>query len=283
MTYKHQYSKITFIIKFLAILNFLICTPSSNAISKENTQNYLNTEDIKKQLLEDSTFLSQLKEKVVPYTSDHDIQKIVKDYLLENPEIMIQMQLILQEKLEKKFQKQASIINSLKKEIFQSSHDAVLGNPNGKIMLVDFFDYNCKHCKSSYSHIESLIKKYPDLRVVIKDLPSLGSDSKAVHAVAYAFRKEFPQKYPKFHKELLANQDRINEAQAIKIAISLGADKKKLQDAMKDPDFKNSFRENIRIASALNITGIPSYIIGDKVFIGAVSENTLEEAIKSTQ
>ncbi|OLL55231.1 DsbA family protein [Bartonella henselae] len=280
-----QYLKTKLITKFLitVILSILLCSPSlSNEKSSEKT-----LQNLKTQLLEDSSFLSKLREKITPRIDDHDIQKIIRDYLLTNPEIIIEMQLILQDKLEKQSaqntQKQASIINSLKKQIFQSPYDAVLGNPNGKRVLVDFFDYNCGYCKISYPYIENLIKEYPDLRVIIKDLPILGSDSMAAHIVAYAFRKQFPEKYPQFYKELLTHQSRANEIKAIKIAVSLGADEKKLRNAIKDPSLQNAFKKNIQIASKLNITGTPSYIIGDKLLIGAVSEEILKEAIENMQ
>ncbi|MET3559978.1 protein-disulfide isomerase [Bartonella japonica] len=270
------------------MLSILIFVSSlSHAISSDKTPNGFNSKKIEIQLLENSTFLSKLKEKVTPQIDDRAIHKIIREYLLTNPEILIEMQIALQEKLEKenekKSQEQVLIINLLKKEIFQSPHDAILGNPNGKKVFVDFFDYNCGYCKLSYPHIESLIKKYPDLRIIIKDLPILGYDSVAAHTVAYAFREQFPKKYQQFHKALLTNNGRANEAKAIKIALSLGADEKKLRDRIKNPDFQNSFKRNIQIASQLNITGTPSYIIGDKVFIGAVDQDILEETLKNMQ
>ncbi|WP_455466828.1 DsbA family protein [Bartonella sp. B39] len=290
MIQQSQYLKTMLIAKFLATVTLSILTFSSslsNATSSDKIANYLNSENLKTQLLEDPTFLSKLKEKLTPSVDENDIQNIVRNYLLTNPEIMIEMQLILQEKLEKqseeKAQKQASIINLLKKEIFQSPYDAVLGSPNGKRVLVYFFDYNCGYCKTSYSHIENLIKEYPDLRIIIKELPVLGPDSVAAHSVAYAFRKQFPEKYPQFHRALLTNKSRVNEAKAIKIAVSLGADEKKLRNAIRDSNLRNSFKENIQIASALNITGTPSYIIGDKVLIGAVSQDILKKSIENTQ
>ncbi|EJF82930.1 DsbA family protein [Bartonella rattimassiliensis] len=287
MAHKPQ---ITFVSKIVApvMLSILIFLPSlSNATLNQKTINHLNLGKLKIQLLEDSNFLSKLKEKITPHIDSHLIQQIVREYLLTHPEIMIEMQLILQDKLEKQNeyenQRQASAIHLLEKEIFHSPHDAVLGNPNGKKVLVDFFDYNCSFCKSSYSYIENLIKEYPDLRVIIKDLPVLGSDSMAAHAIAHVFRKQFPEKYPQFHKTLLMYQGRANEAKAIKIAVSLGADEKKLRNALKDPNLKNAFKENIQIASTLHITGTPSYIIGNKIFIGAVKQDILKQAIDNVQ
>ncbi|WP_212112611.1 DsbA family protein [Bartonella queenslandensis] len=290
MTHQPQNSKTTLISKILipVMLSILIFSPSlSKATSQQKNANHLNLEKFKTQLLEDSNFLSKLKEKMPPHTDSHHIQQIVREYLLTHPEIMIEMQLILQDKLQKQneyeSQRQTSVIHLLEKEIFHSPHDAVLGNPNGKKVLVDFFDYNCQHCKSSYSDIENLIKEYPDLQVIIKDLPILGPDSMAVHTVAYAFRKQFPEKYPQFHKTLLMYQGRVNEAKAIKIAVALGVDEKKLRNAIKDPNLKNAFKENIQIASKLRITGTPSYIIGNKVFVGAAGQDILKQAIDDTQ
>ncbi|MBB4076917.1 protein-disulfide isomerase [Bartonella fuyuanensis] len=289
MNYQPQNSKIILISKILVpvMLSLLIFSPSfSNAISPQKSVNHLSLEKLKTQLLEDSSFLSKLKEKIISHTDSHYIQQIIREYLLTHPEIMIEMQLILQNKLEKQTeyenQKQASAIHLLEKEIFHSPYDAVLGNPNGKKVLVDFFDYNCEFCKNSYSYIEGLIKEYPDLRVIIKDLPILGFDSTAAHTVAYAFRKQFPEKYPQFHKTLLMSQGRANEAKAIKIAVSLGIDEKKLRHAIKDPNLQNAFKENIQIASTLHITGTPSYIIGNKIFIGAANQDILKQAIDDT-
>lgn len=290
MTHQPQNSNTTLISKILipVMLSILIFSPSlSKAISHPKTENHLNLEKFKTQLLEDSNFLSKLKEKITPHTDSHHIQQIVREYLLTHPEIMIEMQLILQDKLEQQNeyerQRQTSVIHLLEKEIFHSPHDAVLGNLNGKKVLVVFFDYNCQYCKSSYSDIEDLIKEYPDLQVIIKDLPILGPDSMAAHTVAYAFRKQFPEKYPQFHKTLLIYQGRVNEAKAVKIAIALGADEKKLRNAIKDPNLKNAFKENIQIASKLHITGTPSYIIDNKVFIGAAEQDVLKQVIDNTQ
>ncbi|WP_407966055.1 DsbA family protein [Bartonella sp. C271] len=284
-----QYFKLPFMNFFLITIVLSVFTYSflSYAQTKEQISNHLTIENLKIQLLEDPAFLSKLSEKSTKNINDDYIRQIIRDYLLNNPEIMIEMQLILQEKFEQhrqqEVQKQAEIIKLLEKEIFQSPYDAVLGNPNGKIVLVEFFDYNCRYCKRSYSDLISLTQEYSDLRIVIKDLPILGPDSIETHIIAYVFRKLFPEKYFQFHKKLLMSQGRANEAKAIKIAVSLGANEKELRNAMQNSNLQKFFQENIQIASALNITGTPAYIIGDKIFIGAVEKNILQAAIENAQ
>ncbi|OPB31613.1 DsbA family protein [Bartonella sp. AR 15-3] len=284
-----QYFELPFMKFFLIAIVLSVFTYSflSYAQTNEQISNNLTIENLKIQLLEDSAFLSKLREKSTKNINDDHIREIIRGYLLNNPEIMIEMQLILQEKFEQRrqqeAQKQAEIIKLLEKEIFQSPYDAVLGNPNGKIVLVEFFDYNCGHCKRSYSDLISLTREYSDLRIVIKDLPILGSDSIETHIIAYVFRKLFPEKYLQFHKKLLMSQGRTNEAKAIKIAVSLGANEKELRNAMQNSNLQKFFQENIQIASALNINGAPAYIIGDKIFIGAVEKNILQAAIENAQ
>ncbi|WP_026501132.1 DsbA family protein [Bartonella clarridgeiae] len=284
-----RYSKVLFVKKILIIIILSVFMYSflSNAQTKDQTSDHLIIENLKIELLEDSNFLSKLSEKSTKNINDNYIRQIIRDYLLNNPEIMIEMQFILQEKFEQRRQKEAekqtAIIKSLEKEIFQSPHDAILGNPNGKIVLVEFFDYNCKHCKRSYLDLISLMQEYTDLRIVIKDLPILGPDSVATHIISQIFRKKFPEKYLQFHKKLLMSQGRSNEDKAIKIAVLLGANEKELRNAIQDSKLQKLFQENIRIASALNITGTPAYIIGDKVLIGAVEKNILQAAIEDTQ
>ncbi|MCZ2204226.1 DsbA family protein [Bartonella sp. A05] len=297
MTHQSQHSKITFIAKLsiTTVLGILICLPLSKAGEKEKNPTHSTIENLKMQILEDPAFLSKFSEKLIPYitnnhiqqTNDKYIQQIVKNYLLNNPEIMIEVQMILQEKMEKQYkqetQKQAEAIKLWEKEIFQSPDDAVLGNPNGKIVVVEFFDYNCQYCKQSHSHMMNLIKKNSDLRVVIKDLPILGADSVDAHTIAYAFRKQFPNKYFQFYKELLTSKGRANGAKAMKIAVALGANEKELRDAIPNLNIQESFKKSVQIASALNISGTPTYIIGDRVFMGAVGEDLLKAAIKSVQ
>ncbi|MCZ2328301.1 DsbA family protein [Bartonella sp. F02] len=285
MIYQYKNFNMTLFVKLsiTAILYILICLPLSNIAAQEKTVDHLTKDNLKVQLLEDSTFLSRLSEKIIPQINDNYIRQIITDYLLNNPEILIQMQFSLQEKFNERKKQEIQTLKSWEKEIFQSSDDAILGNPNGKVTLVEFFDYNCKYCKTSYPHIMHLIKEHPNLQVIIKDLPILGPDSVEAHLVAYAFRKQFPQKYSQFYKMLLTSSGRANESKAIKIATSLGADETTLRKTIKDPNIMKKFQKNVQIASELNINGTPSFIIDDKIFVGAVGEDILKREIENAQ
>ena len=212
------------------------------------------------------------------------VEEIVRDYLLKNPEILLEVQDALETK-QKEAQKLASlgVIKENKDEIFNASYDAVVGNPNGKITIVEFYDYNCGYCKRAMTDMSELTKANPDLRFVLKEFPILGPDSQKAHIVSQAFQKLMPEKAGEFHLELLGSQTRATEDTAIKVAVELGADETKLREAMKDPAIMERFAKTYDLANKLAITGTPSYVIGNEVVFGALGADVLTEKIKAAK
>ncbi|EJF88736.1 DsbA family protein [Bartonella tamiae] len=250
-------------------------------VSSVHASDDTNLNKIKEQILNDPEFISSLSQKVQKETSDEHIRQIVRNYLISNPEVMLEVQDAFEEKQQKELaQSQTAIIDRFSDRIFHSPYDAVIGNPEGKITLVEFFDYNCGYCKKSYPDIEKLISKNPELRVVIKDFPILGPDSVKAHIVAQAFKNLMPEKYSEFHKTLLTSNGRANETKALQIAKNLGADETKLKAAIANPLLQQAFTNNAEIAYDLKINGTPSYIIGSQVIVGAVNGDVLDRRVK---
>ncbi len=254
--------------------------PSTVQLADAGNADNTTVEAVKKELLNDSDFVKAVGQHLNNEQNDDHIRQVVKDYLIKNPEVMLEVQDALNDKQEKKIaESQTSTLQSKKDEIFNSPNDAVLGNPKGSVTLVEFFDYNCGYCKKSYPDLENLIKSDPKLRVVIKDFPILGPDSVKAHIVARAVMKIMPEKYAEFHKELLTIPGRSNEEKAIKIAVKLGVDEQKLRSTMQDESLQQAFVDNGQLAYALGINGTPSYILGNNVLVGAVGENILKAKI----
>lgn len=212
------------------------------------------------------------------------VEEIVRDYLLKNPEILIEVQDALETK-QKAEQKLAAtgVIKENKDEIFNAAYDTVVGNPKGKTTIVEFYDYNCGFCKRAMADMADLTKANPDLRFVLKEFPILGPDSQKAHVVSQAFQKLMPEKAGEFHLELLGGQTRATEDTAIKIALELGADEAKLREAMKDPAIVERFAKTYDLANKLAITGTPSYVIGNEVVFGALGADVLTEKIKAAK
>ncbi len=212
------------------------------------------------------------------------VEAIVRDYLLKNPELLLEVQDALEAK-QKEEQKIASegVIKSQKDDIFNSAFDGVVGNPNGKITIVEFYDYNCGFCKRAMEDMQALTKADPDLRFVLKEFPILSPDSHKASIVSMAFHKMMPEKYGEFHTALLGGEGRATEARAIKIALSLGADEATLRQHMQDPDIPAALAKTYDLASKLTITGTPSYVVGDEVVFGALGEKVLAEKIEAAK
>lgn len=212
------------------------------------------------------------------------VETIVRDYLLANPEILLEVQQALEiKKQEEERLANLETIEDSRSEIFNAAYDGVVGNPEGKVTIVEFYDYNCGYCKRAQEDMLALTKADPDLRFVLKEFPILGPDSQKAHVVSMAFRALSPQKYGDFHNQLLGGEGRATEESAIKIALALGADEAKLREEMKNPAINEAFSTTYEIANKLSITGTPSYVVGNEVVFGALGQEVLAEKIEAAK
>ncbi len=210
-----------------------------------------------------------------------EIEGIVKDYLLAHPEILRDMaaELEARQKVEESDQRRGAIAEN-SKEIFNSDFQGVIGNPKGKITLVEFFDYNCGYCKRALGDLSGLMKDNPDLRVVLKDFPVLGPDSVEAAQIASAARKQISgAKFWEFHQKLLETKGHVGREQALAVAKAQGLDMDKLLQDSKDPEIKDRLAGLVKLGDSLSINGTPSYILGDEVIVGAVGYDELKKKL----
>ena len=211
-----------------------------------------------------------------------DIEKIVRDYILENPEIIAEA---LQE-LERREQEaaelaQAQALTDSAGILFNSTRQVVLGNPEGSVAIVEFFDYNCGYCKRAYGDMVKLIEEHPDLKVVLKEFPVLGQGSVEAAQVAVAVNSVAPEKYGAFHEALLLSRGQANLASALAAATEVGIAEEDLRAALSTDEGGQTIEEVYGLANVLGLTGTPSYVVGDEVVMGAVGYAQLNEKIKS--
>jgi protein-disulfide isomerase len=211
------------------------------------------------------------------------IGDLVRDYLLKNPEVLQDAMAEL-EKRQKDADRvsQKKAIDELQETLRGSSKNVVLGNPNGDITLVEFFDYNCGYCKRALSDIRELLKTDPKLRYIIKDFPVLGPDSIEAAVVAIAAKNQLkPEKYWEFHQKLLETKGRVGKERAMQVAKEVGIDQARLAKDMESPDIKASIEEAMKVGDALKVQGTPAFVVGDEVVFGAVGYEPLKSAIAS--
>ncbi len=205
------------------------------------------------------------------------IGAVVKDYLLKNPELIIEIQSALEAKMEKEqAEKLKAFMADHAKSIYRGPNASVAGNPDGDITVVEFFDYNCGYCKRGMPEIRKLIENDKRVRVVFKELPILskGSDE-AAHAALAAKRQG---KYWEFHQAMLSNKGQANEASSLKVAEELGLDIAKFKADMQSDEVKEEIDQMKSLAKNMGISGTPHFLVGDKSIPGAPEDlhNQLE-------
>ena len=208
----------------------------------------------------------------------------IREYLVENPEIMLEVQSALEAKQQAQRTTQASqAVAANHDAIFSSDNDVALGNPDGDVTIVEFFDYNCGYCKRALADMEQVVEKDPNVRFVLKEFPILGQDSLDAHRVSNAVRLLAPEKYKEFHRTLLSSTGMATEQSAIDLATSLGLDEAEIRKSMADSPNDNLVREAYQLATNLGITGTPTYIVGNEALFGAVGQAAIEEKVANVR
>jgi protein-disulfide isomerase len=203
-----------------------------------------------------------------------DIEGIIKEYLLNNPEILLDMQNALEAKMDKlQSERTAAYVKSNPTEIFRSPSSPVVGNAKGDVPVVEFFDYNCGYCKRAFGDVARLIDKDKQVRIILKELPILNKGSEEAARVALAAKMQ--GKYWEFHRAMLESQGQANEASALRIAEKVGIDVARLKKDMASAEVKKEIDDTRALAQKLGIQGTPHFLVGDRIIPGA-PENLLE-------
>jgi len=213
-----------------------------------------------------------------------EIGKIVKDYLLTHPEVMQDVMAELEKRQQAaETEKHRSAIVENKATLFSSPHQVVLGNPQGSVTMVEFFDYNCGYCKRAMSDMLDLIKNDSNLKFVLKEFPVLGEGSVDAARVAVAARMQDSsgKKYIEFHQKLLGGRGGADKMRALAVAKEVGFDMPRLERDMGSDEVKKTIDENMKLAEALGVNGTPSYVVGQEVVVGAVGLDALREKLSA--
>ncbi|AJY48193.1 DSBA oxidoreductase [Martelella endophytica] len=220
----------------------------------------------------------------VETASDDTFGTRVHDYLVANPETLLDVQTALQQKQAERQQQAASAaLAENQDKLYQPAFDAEFGNPEGAITVVEFFDYNCGYCRRALSDMDDIIAANEDVRFVLKEIPVLGPDSEAAEKVSYAFLKIAPEKYEDFHRALMGSGTRANDASARAVANALGVDDAAIDAAMEQFPAEEALSAHFALASAIGVNGTPAYIIGDRLISGAVGADVLQETIDNVR
>src|SRR5882757_833401 len=215
-------------------------------------------------------------------TQRGDIESIVRNYLIAHPEVLEEAMAELSKRQSAaEAEKHATSVATNAEAIFNSPRGVNVGNKDGDVTFVEFFDYNCGYCKRAMSDMLDLMKSDPKLKVVLKEFPVLGPGSVEAAQIAVAVRMQDPsgKKYLDFHQKLLNSKGQADKARAMAVAKEVGLDTAKIEKDLASPEVRATIEENFKLAEAMGMNGTPSYVIGKQVVIGAVGIDSLREKI----
>lgn len=216
------------------------------------------------------------------FTDDEraEIERIVRDYLLANPGLLEEMiELLEAEQATAQVDRQRQAIADNSDALFRSPRAAVVGDPDGDVTLVEFFDYNCPHCQRMTPEVAALIEADPELRLVLKQWPVLGGESVEAAEVAVAVSRAAPDSFYEFHTALMSESGRVDGERAMEIAEEMDLDIAAIEEGRGAPEVAETLQESLELGGALGLRGTPAYVIGDSVLAGAVGQRALEESV----
>jgi protein-disulfide isomerase len=199
------------------------------------------------------------------------IEKIVREYILANPEIIPEAMTRLQSR------EATRMLASNRAAIETPFAGAVAGNPDGDVALVVFFDYACPFCKQGAADVARLIEEDKQLKVVFRDFPVLSPESEVAAMAALSAAKQ--GKYLRFHDAMFKGGARVTRERTIATVRAAGLDERRTAADLEAPALKAEIKSNLDLGRALGLSGTPSYIIGDQVLSGAVGLEALRGAV----
>jgi protein-disulfide isomerase len=215
-------------------------------------------------------------------TQRGDIETIVRNYLISHPEVLEEaMAELNRRQAAADAAKHEASVAANAEMIFNSPRGVVLGNRDGDVTFVEFFDYNCGYCKRAMADMLDLMKTDPKLKVVLKEFPVLSEGSVEAAKVAVAVRMQDPsgKKYLDFHQRLLGGRGPADKARAMAAAKDAGLDTARIEKDIASPEVRATIEENFKLAEAMGMNGTPSYVIGKQIVVGAVGLDGLKEKI----
>jgi protein-disulfide isomerase len=206
------------------------------------------------------------------------IDRQVREYLLENPEIIMQAVQILRERQEQQAQDaRRQGVKQHAEALRESGPLPVLGNPDGDVTIVEFFDYRCPYCRQVANLAVETAKADGNVRVVYKEYPILGPESEFAARAAIAAAMQ--GRYAEFHKALMNDVQTVNQDSVMRLAEMMDLDVAQLKEDMRSDEVSETIQRTRQLGQQLQINGTPAFIVGTEVAPGAISRDQLEEMI----
>lgn len=223
-------------------------------------------------------------------TQVKQLQKIIHDYLVQNPQVLVEASQAYQDQeLAKAKTKTQQAVSKNVHSLFNSPGSPTVGNLNGDVTVIEFLDYQCTHCREMSTIVDNLIKGDSKLRIVIKQLPIFGGSSKYAAEASIASIKQGQDKFLLFHKNLLELTLPLTNEKVLEVAKKSGLNTEQLQADMKSKGVNDQINDNFKLAQDLGLLGTPAFIVGNRngshveYVPGAVTIDNLKQTISQVR
>lgn len=205
------------------------------------------------------------------------VQDIIKEYLNENPEIILDSLENYRQAQQAKFKADASKSIQDNMAYLTSADAPFVGNADADVTVIEFFDYNCGYCKRALTDIQALVEKDKNVRFVFREMPILSPDSRTAALWALAAHKQ--GKYFEYHSALMEYRGRKSKDSLRKLAEKIGIDPDKLEKDAESSQVEEEMKKGISVARSIGVQGTPAFIINGELYPGYLGEGGLEEAV----
>lgn len=210
------------------------------------------------------------------------VKEVVKSYLMENPELVVDaIQAWREKQAAVQAEQQKKAIAMLSESLQQDSSAPFLGNEKAQSIVVEFSDYNCPYCKRAYPGIKELLAADDDIKIVMMEFPVLGPMSQFAAKAALAAHMQ--GKYAAFHEGMMDTSTRLDEQGVLGVAQKVGLDLDKLKQDMDSPAVAKELESNALMARTLGISGTPAFVIGDQLVPGAIGKDKLKALVDKSR
>ena len=212
--------------------------------------------------------------------SKQKINKLIYEYIMENPEVILESVDKLRKKIEENSILDENFLNENFLKLANDPSIPYMGSDKPKVIIIEFFDYNCGYCKKSMDAVTELLRTEYDLKISFRDYPILSPSSRVAAKAALAAKEQ--GKYFIFHSALMNMQGNLNDENIYSLARDLGIDIKKLKIDMQSASIDKIIEKNEILAKKLNIRGTPTFIINGKLYAGALDLKKLRQIINKS-
>lgn len=214
--------------------------------------------------------------------SDERIKALVAEALRENPELILEaLQALEQRQADAQAAAAASVLTDEHALLERDPNAPVLGNPDGDVTVVEFFDYNCPYCKRAMPEVDALLAEDGNIRLVLREWPILSEGSAFAARAALASRKQ--GQYAEMHNALMGMRGKVEAETVLRIAGEVGLDVEKLKADMQSPEVEKHIATSMRLAEALGFNGTPSFVVGEQLIPGFVEKAQLVETVAAAR